>query len=322
MRSPLGFREREVLVLLAFRRAVSTNGPVATGKKGKPLLFEFLYLDKATPRDSQARAVNPKKLLGGVEYLDEGRKEGKDTIYRYESEETGVTARFVAYKPEHSDEVGLAFEMELPRPTFFALEALPAALCVAREKKLSIEVLTDEGSTFYADPSFEEVLDEWKKANSRAVSDAGKKCSQGFGPVLEAMWEFALVRTDLARRYGRNRVEVPELYPVLEKKTARVGRMVDWNGLEKVALGESDWIRLIDPPKPLVDGAIYPAEELTLACKPLVRTVPQPISHYLCEKPKIIGELAARIEPLKKLTMRNFERLPFERLFDEQGLDS
>ncbi len=281
-----------------------------------------MYLDKAAPRDGQPRVVSPKKLLGGVEYLDGGHKEGKDTVFRYKSEETGVTARFVAYKPEHSDEVGLAFEMELPRPTFFAFEALPAALCVAREKKLSVEILTDEGSVFYADPSFEELLEEWRKANARAVEKNKKTCSQGSGPILEAMWEFALVRTDLARRYGRNRVEVPELYPVLEKKTKKVGRMVDWHGLEKVALGESDWIRLVDPPKPLVDGAIYPAEELTFVCKPLVRTVPQPIFHYLCEKPKIVNELAARIEPLKKFTMRNFERLPFERLYDEEGLEA
>lgn len=284
------------------------------------MLFEFLYLDKATPRDHQSRAVSPKKLLGGVEYLGEGRRDGDDVVYPYFSDETGVAARFVAYKPEHADEVGLAFEMDLPRPTFFAFEAIPAALCVAREKRLSVEVLTDEGSVFFADPSFEDLLAEWRKANNRAVKENGKACSQGSAPLLEAMWEFALVRSDLARRYGRNRVEVPELYPVLHKKTKKVGRMVDWKGLEKIALGESDWIRLVDPPKPLVDGAIYPAEELTLACKPLVRTVPQPIFHYLCEKSKIAGELAARIEPLKKQTMRGFERLPLERLFDEEGL--
>lgn len=284
------------------------------------LLFEFLYLDKAAPRDKQSRAVSAKKLLGSVEHLGEARQDGDDVIYPYLSDETGVCARFVSYKPEHSDEVGLAFEMDLPRPTFFALEAIPAALCVAREKRLSVEVLTDEGSVYFAEPSFEDLLEEWCKANTRAVKKNGKSYRKGSGPVLEAMWEFALVRADLARRYGRNRVEVPELYPVLHKKSKVVGRMVDWEGLDKVALGESDWIRLVNPPKPLVDGAIYPAEELTLACKPLVRTVPQPIFHYLCEKPKITSELASRIEPLKKLGMREFERLSLDRLYDEAGL--
>ena len=284
------------------------------------MLFELLYVDAAKARDKEARNVSPKKLLGAVEYLDGGKSDGDDTVYTYHNDDTHVTARFVSYSPEHGDEVGLAFEMEVPRPTFCAFEALPAALTVAREKRLSVEVLTDDGSVFYHDPSFEELLDEWRKANARAVEADAKSYSQGSAPVLEAMWEFALVRQDLARRYGRQRVEVPELYTVLHKKTRKVGRMVDWKGLDRVALGESDWIRLVDPPKPLVDGAIYPAEELTLACKPLVRTVPQPIFHYLCEKPKIAHELAARIEPLKKQTMRSFEVVEVDELFDEEGL--
>lgn len=286
------------------------------------MLFEFLYVDSAKPRDRDAKVVNPKKLLGAVEYLDAGRSEGRDTVFTYHNDETNVSARFVAYPPEHSDEVGLAFEMELPRPTFCAFEALPAALCVAREKRLSVEILTDEGSVFYQEPSFEEVLQEWRKANARAISAKAKALCQGTAFVLEAMWEFALVRNDLARRYGRLRVEVPELYPVVLKRTKTVGRMVDWVGLGRVALGESDWIRLVDPPKPLIDGAIYPAEELTLACKPLVRTVPQPIFHYLCEKPKLAEELASRIAPLKKMSMRSFERVEFDQLYDEQGLPS
>ena len=277
-------------------------------------------MDSARPREKDARVVNPRKLLGAVEYLDGGKAKGDETVYTYHNEDTSVTARFVAYPPEHSDEVGLAFEMELPRPTFCAFEALPAALCVARDKRLSVEVLTDEGSVFYEDPSFEELLEEWRKANARAVAADDKAYCKGSAFLLEAMWEFALVRQDLARRYGRQRVDVPELYPVMLKKGKRVGRMVDWIGLGRVALGESDWIRLVDPPKPLVDGAIYPAEELTLACKPLVRTVPQPIFHYLCEKPKIASELAARIEPLKKMTMRSFETVELDELFDEQGL--
>ena len=284
------------------------------------LLFEFLYVDSAKSRDKEARVSNPKKLLGAVEYLDGGKSDGADTVYTYFNEDTNVRARFVSYSPEHSDEVGLAFEMEVPRPTFCAFEALPAALTVAREKRLSVEVLTDEGSVFYADPSFEELLDEWRKANARAIKANGKTYCQGSAFLLESMWEFALVRQDLARRYGRQRVEVPELYTVMLKKGKKVGRMVDWDGLGRVALGESDWIRLVDPPAPLTDGAIYPAEELTLACKPLVRTVPQPIFHYLCEKPKIATELAARIEPLKKMSMRSFEKVELDELFDDQGI--
>lgn len=271
-------------------------------------------------KEKTPKGVQAKKLLAAVEYLDHGRAQGDDTVFSYRNDETHVEARFVAYRPEHADEVGLAFEMDLPRPTFCAFEMLPAALCVAREKRLSVEVLTDQGSVFYAEPSFEELLDEWRRANARAIAAKKKGLCQGTAYELEAMWEFALVRQDLARRYGRQRVEVPELYPVWHKKLHKVGRMVDWEGLGAVALGESDWVRLVDPPAPLQDGAIYEAEALTLACKPLVRTVPQPIFHYLCDKPRAAQELAARIEPLPKLTMKSFSRCRLDELYDEQGV--
>ncbi len=282
------------------------------------MLFEFLYVDSAKSREG--KNLSPKKLLASVENLDSGKNRGGEIVYSYRNADTCVDARFVAYDPEHDDEVGLAFEMELPRPTFFAYEALPAALCVAREKRLAVEILTDVGSVYYENPSFEEVLAEWRAANGRAVTKNGKPLQQGSAPNLESMWEFSIVRQDLARRYGRQRVEVPELYTVVHKKTKQVGRMVDWEGLDKVALGESDWIRLVNPPKPLVDGAIYLAEELTFACKPLVRTVPQPVFHYLCDKSKIATELVERIGALKKMTMRSFECLKFEQIFDEEGI--
>jgi len=260
--------------------------------------------------------------LSSVEHLKvcEDGETGKRCAYFNEA--TGVEARFVCYRPEFGDEVGVAFEMTLPRPTFFALEALPAALCVAREKKLGIEVLHQDGSKFYPSPSFEDMLLEWRQANELAVNKNGRSLQQGPAETLESMWEFAIVRHDLARRYGRGRVEVPELYPVLHKRSKTVGRMVDWEGLGKVALGESDWIRLVDPPKPLKDGAIYNTEELTTACKPLVRTVPQPIFHFLCDKSKIKTELVERISALKPVTMRSFEKVELDKLYDEEGVSS
>lgn len=291
------------------------------------MIFEFLYLDPSKSPDSNVPSIGAvtkraKQLLSTLENLAPAETKGKDTVFPYFNESTGVEARFVAYKPEHSDEVGLAFEMDVPRPTFFAFEALPAALCVARERRLQIEILGAEDSIVLERPSFEELLDEWRKVNEQGVEANGRPLTQGSAEILESMWEFSLVRKDLARRYGRSRVDVPPLYTVIQKRTGKVGRMVDWDGLSKVALGESDWIRLINPPEPLKDGGIYDTEELTLACKPLVRTVPQPIFHYLCEKPKIVDELVERISPLKKMTMRSFQLVELDQLFDEQGLSS
>ena len=286
------------------------------------MLFELLYVDPSRSRDSEPSGP-PKKLKQFLNSLDNIKgvsKDGDDVECLYVNDSTGVEARFVAYEPEFGDEVGLAFEMALPRPTFFALEALPAALSIAREKKLGVEVLRADGSKFYEKPSFEDLLSEWRAANSEAVSANGRVLRKGSAENLESMWEFSIVRQDLARRYGRGRVEVPELYTVMHKRSETVGRMVDWDGLEKVALGESDWVRLVDPPKPLKNGAIYDTEELTLACKPLVRTVPQPIFHYLCDKAKVMDELIERIAGLKSMTMRSFEPVSLDQLYDEEGV--
>lgn len=302
---------------------------VSTNRKGPlvRLIFEFLYLDLHKSQDGdtpdiKAVTKRAKQLLGALENLGSPDVDGDDRVFSYCNDATGVTARFIAYEPEHADEVGLAFEMDLPRPTFFAFEALPAALCVAREKRLGLEVLQEEGSKLLESPSFEDLLDLWREANERAVASNGRPYRRGCSETLESMWEFSLVRKDLARRYGRSRIEVPPLYTVVHKRTGEVSRMVDWDGLNKVALGESDWVRLVNPPDPLKDGAIYDTEELTLACKPLIRSVPQPIFHYLCEKPKIISELVERIEPLKRVTMRSFEVVGLDEIFDEQGLSS
>jgi hypothetical protein len=278
-------------------------------------------VDGSRSRDAEPKGPpKPQQFLSSVDHLQSCKKGEGGLRCPYRNEDTGVEARFVAYQPEFGDEVGLAFEMDLPRPTFFALEALPVALCVAREKRLGIEVLFEDGSRYYEAPSFEEILDEWRQANTRAVSKNGRSLRQGPAETLESMWEFAIVRQDLARRYGRGRVQVPELYTVLHKRSETVGRMVDWDGLEKVALGESDWIRLLDPPKPLKNGAIYSTEELTAACKPLVRTVPQPIFHFLCDKSKVKSELVERISGLKSSTMRSFEKVELDRLYDDEGV--
>lgn len=286
------------------------------------MLFELLYLDPARPRDSQPSGPpkNLKAFLGSVENLSLVSDRNDELFFEYHNEATGVSAKFVGYRPEFGDEIGLAFEMTLPRPTFFALEALPIALSIAREKKLGIEVLVDDGSRYFQNPSFEDLLAQWRSRNSESVSKNGRSLCRGSAENLESMWEFAIVRHDLARRYGRGRVEVPEIYPVMHKKTKCVGRMVDWNGLDKVALGESDWVRLVDPPEPLKNGAVYDTEELTLACKPLVRTVPQPIFHYLCDKSKIQDELAQRISTLKCQSMRSFQVMELDQLYDEEGV--
>lgn len=285
------------------------------------MLFELLYVDESRSRDETPLGPpkNLKQFLSSLENTT-CKGSGSTSTCVYSNEATGVEARFVSYEPEFGDEVGLAFEMKVPSPTFFALEALPSALCIAREKKLGVEVLDDEGSRYYENPSFEDLLNEWRRMNAKAVEANGRTLHQGSADILESMWEFAIVRQDLARRYGRGRVEVPELYLVVHKKSKTVGRMVDWDGLERVALGESDWVRLVDPPKPLKNGAIYDTEELTVACKPIVRTVPQPLFHYLCDKAKMQNELAERIASLKASTMRSFEVLELDQIYDEEGI--
>ena len=283
------------------------------------MLFELLYLTRDGERPPKFSIVE--KTLRGIPQLRKGEKGSDGEIsFDYESTETGVQFRFVRYQAEDEDEIGLAFELPCPRSSYYAQEALPVAILVARELNLAVDVLVKDGSELVENPSFEDLMDLWQAQNRDCIDES--KVFACPSDQLEAMWEFSLLRGDLSRRYGRNGVKIPAIGLLKEKRSGQVGRIADWEALSPVAFGELEWIRLIDPPKPLQNGSIYSAEELIAAAKPLIRAVPQPIFHHLFDKRAVRNELIERIEPLKRKTIRSFERLEIETVVDAEFLGS
>lgn len=276
------------------------------------MVFELVYLvsDRRAPGERALR-----KGLERVDYLSSPKKVGQETHFKYRNPDTQVTCRFIIYAPEDDEEAGLAFEMDLPRPRFFALEALPLAVLVARELRLRIDLLTSEEQHILENPTVEDLLDEWERCNREEVEELGSvPC--GDANDLEAMWEFMMLRSDLVRRYGRRSVAVPPVKLLKLKKSDRALRYAEWKGLGLIALPDVDWVKLVNPPGPLKDDSFYPAEEFFPAVKPMVRDVPQPVYHHLCDRKGVEDELVDAIVGLKRKTARSFDFLDYDQITD------
>ncbi len=279
------------------------------------MLFELLYL---TNEPSKPNWKALEKTLEQLDHLSKPKKQEGETVFHYRNPDTRVSCRFVRYEPEEPDEVGLAFETELPRPTFFALEVLPMAILVARELRLAVDVLFQDNSELVEKPTVETLLDFWHQRNREAANQENG-LHQARCDNLESLWEFMMLRRDLARRYSRRGVKVPELGLLVEKRTGKVGRFADWKGLGPVALGDIDWVRLRNVPEPLEDNSYYEAETFFQAVKPMVRAVPQPVYHHLCDKDSVVDDLVEAITALKRKSSRSFDEIDFEQVVDFGG---
>jgi len=245
--------------------------------------------------------------------LDPGLAEQGQPCFRYLNPDTGVEACFRGYLTEEPDEVGLTFEMNLPRPGYFAHEALPLAVLVARELRLDTRPHGPDGPTGSPHPSKEGLLAIWLEQNSQARQSRGPAPSAR-AEELEAAWEYLTLREELFWRYGRRGVAVPRVEFVRRRKTGEVLRMCRWARLAPSIFPPVDLVYLEDPPPPLKDGRILSFNQISQAAHRWVRDVPQPIYHrtYLETEPseEFLGILAA----MKAQTMRSYEPVAVEEL--------
>ena len=282
------------------------------------LVFEVAFVTNG--KQSAPNRATLRQALGALEFLQISTR---SSVHRYLNPETQVRADFVEYQPE-GDLVGLSLEMELPRPLFFALECVPLVVQVARELNLFIEILSPDNEMGVVAPTFELLLEEWQKANRDEVQlvdsenvDSEKAPLPRLGnQALESMWEFLLLRAELARRYGRSRIDVPHLELYRHKKNGRVARVASWDLNSAVALGECDYILMTGAPKPLLDRHLIAFSELREVAKFAFRDLSQPVYHRLFEKPKTFSELREAVAGLNSLSLEEFEPLPFHKVVD------
>lgn len=278
------------------------------------LVFEVAYLrraGKSAPRPEELR-----RFLSQMEGIAPSR--GNPSIYRYRNADTQVACDFVTYESD-ADYIGLSFEIELPRPLFFALETLPLVVQIAREFSLDVEIISPDNDMPCCEPSFEILLHQWQLANRDevlALEQEGRQLPRLDNQALESMWEFMLLRGELARRYNRNHVSVPPLELVREKESGRVSRVVRWRRLGPAALADSDFCWLEEPPEPLRDGSLIPSSTVREVAKFAFRDLSQPVNHRLFDKAKVQSELVQALAGAASQPASDFEVLDYRRVVD------
>ena len=278
------------------------------------LVFEIAYLrraGKSAPRWEELR-----RYLGQLEGVTPPRSGA--SVFRYRNQDTQVSCDFVAYEPDQ-DYIGLSFEMELPRPLFFALETVPLVVQIAREFSLDCEIVSPENELPACEPSFEMLLHQWQLANRdevEALEKDGVLKPRLDNQALESMWEFMLLRAELARRYNRSHVSVPPLELIREKSTGKVSRVVRWRGLSPSALADSDYCWLEDPPEPLEDGMLILSSVVREVAKFAFRDLSQPVNHRLFDKAKVQRDLVKALDAAESQLDDEFELLAYRDVVD------
>jgi hypothetical protein len=280
------------------------------------LIFEVAY--RARAGKSAPRAEEIRKGLSLVEGLQLAGRTGSK-VHRYFNPETQVEFDFVQYPPD-GRYVGLSFEMELPRPLFFALEALPIVVQVARELSLDVEILSPENDMPVGEPTFELLVQHWQLANREeveALASDGEARPRLGNQALEGMWEFMLLRTDLARRYARSHIQVPPVEMWCEIATGEAQRVVRWTRLSATAVAECDYVLLEDPPAPLVHHSLLPFSALREQAKFACRDLSQPVFHRLFDKSRVQEELIQALTVIEGRSLDEFEPIGYRMVVDE-----
>ncbi|MBT9582376.1 hypothetical protein IV102_03435 [bacterium] len=278
------------------------------------LVFEIAFLrrnGKSGPRPEEIR-----RYLGQIEGIAAPR--AGQSVYRYRNLDTQVSCDFVSYEPDH-DCVGLSFEMELPRPLFFALETVPLVVQTAREFSLDVEIVSPDNDMPACEPSFEILLHQWQLANREEMEileGEGRQIARLENQALEAMWEFMLLRGELARRYNRSHVCVPPVELVREKATGKVSRVVRWKRLSAAALADSDYCWLDEPPEPLRDGTLILSSVVREVAKFAFRDLSQPVNHRLFDKAKVQADLIKALRTAPGQPAEGFELLNYRDVVD------
>lgn len=283
------------------------------------MAFLVRYVTTTERRPPGLREIERALELSGSLTTRPAKNQGEQSHY-YQNPDTRVHCRFVSYEAHDLHEVGLEFEMIQPTPTFFALEALPLAVSVARELRVQVQVIEPGPPTRPFVPTVESLLVLWQEGNREAVRqlvEEGHPPSFCASESLEDSWEYMTLYPEMRRRYGKNGMQVPPIRLLLRKSDGRVLRVVSWKGLGPVIMPETDLVELVKPPSPLEDGRLYDAEELVEACRPHVREISQPIFHYIFDKDRAPEAMVEAVSHLGGRTQRQYEPIDFDQVTDE-----
>lgn len=281
--------------------------------------FVLRYVLAETRRPPAWREIDRAlRTLEGV-VRETGRELPGAPLYRYRNPDTLVECHFVGYEADELDEIGLAFRMPQPRPEYFAHEALPLAVQLARELRVDTVPHGPDAEKEPGPPSKESLLAVWLRSNAEARKrreaehGPSPRCS---GENLELAWEYLTLRDDLDRRYSRRGILVPTIEYVKVKKTGEVLRLCRWSDMRPTVFPPVDLIYLNRPAPPLKTGKIVSADELSEVARRWVRDIVQPIFHRLYVEDRPPADFLEALDGLKGTTMRSYEEVAVEDLED------
>ena len=243
-----------------------------------------------------------------------------NSSWRYFNGETQVSCDFVAYEPR-AGEAGISFEMGLPRARFFALECLPMAVALAREFDLGVELISPELELPDQELTFELLLEVWEQANQDEVAQLeqdGLQLASLDRQALELLWEFQLLRNDMARRYHREGIQVPPVWLWEEKETGKIVRVAEWRGLTSAGLGDCDYYLLENSPDSVPSGVLVATREFPEKARFAYRDLAQPVYHRLFDKARTRAELIEAVAAMEKIDPSGFRVIPWGELVDNQ----
>ena len=276
------------------------------------LIFEVAFVEEERGRSSLR---NMEACLASLEGIRRKPLEQGVTLFQYFNPDTQATCDFVI------SGTALSCEMAMPRATFFALECLPLMVRVARELRMQVEVISPpyDEQPFVA--CVEDLMVRWQKANleERQFQESqGRQFYLMSSTQLEAIWEYELLRRDMARRYSRTRVQVPAVVFWGDKVSRRALRVSTWPRLASVSFPESDLLRLESPPAPLKDGAVYSAPQVVQAAGSLFKSLAMPVQHYFFDKEGHIKELIEMFRSLPKVNLSKLVQISYADVLDEE----
>ena len=236
----------------------------------------------------------------------------------YDNQDTGVQAQFQGYCPQHPNEVGVEFSVQLPQPQCVAHEVLPVALRLLREFHVAVRLRTAEGVSELSGTK-EALLAVWLELvndERRRMREAGETFFPVRSAAVDSVWEFQLLREELKYANRHNECILLPVEYVFRKRTKEVLRLCRWPELLPAVFPPVDLIMLVDPPAPIGNGRIVEAAEVFAKGKEWIKTEPFPLTHKLYTRGQADAGFVTMLSKLKGATMRSYTSVDWHRLDD------
>ena len=250
--------------------------------------------------------------IEGVSFCAESQGTG-NPCFAYYNELTGVRATFRGYQPENdSPEIGLEFSMQLPCPQFYATEALPLAVRLAREFFFVTMWRNGAGDKVPVEASTEGLRDCWLESchkERQRLAEGGRVFAKARVADIDAVWEYQYLSRELQSVRRKCECEILPVEYVRRKRTGEVQRLCRWSEFLPAVFPPVDLVMLSSPPKPLRDGKIVAASELFSKGKEWIKNEAIPITHTVFMHGELPEGLINLVQGLKGMTLRSFEAL-------------